>query len=437
MGNEGGDEAVLTLVIFGTLVGFLLLGVPIAISLGLTAVLTFVFLGEGFVLTMVAQRMYSSTTAFTLLAIPFFILAGNLMNTGGITKRVFRFALALVGHLRGGLGHVNVVASMIFSGMSGAAVADAAGLGLVEMEAMTKSGYDRRFSAAITAASSTIGPVVPPSIAFVIYGSITGVSVGKLFLAGCTPGVLMGIALMVAVYFVSRRRNYPKEAMASFKELLSSAKEALLALGTPVIIIGGILGGIFTPTEAAVVASVYALFLGLVVYKELAVRDLPGILWDTLVHTLRVMFIISAAGFFGWLLIHQRIPEQVITGLTELTANRWSLLMIIIFVLLVLGCFLEGIAVLVITIPVFMPLIALYGIDPVQFGVIMILCSMLGLLTPPVGMSLYAVSSISGVSIGPLTREMWPYLLGIFLVLLIMTFFSGFSLWLPNLLMGP
>lgn len=427
----------LTLVIFGTLVGFLLLGVPIAISMGLTAVLTFVFLGEGFVLTMVAQRMYSSTTAFTLLAIPFFILAGNLMNTGGITRRVFRFALALVGHFRGGLGHVNVVASMIFSGMSGAAVADAAGLGLVEMEAMTKSGYDRRFSAAITAASSTIGPVVPPSIAFVIYGSITGVSVGKLFLAGCTPGVLMGIALMVAVYFVSRRRNYPKETMASLKELVSSAKEALLALGTPVIIIGGILGGIFTPTEAAVVASVYALFLGLVVYKELAVRDLPGILWDTLVHTLRVMFIISAAGFFGWLLIHQRIPEQVITGLTALTANRWSLLMIIIFVLLVLGCFLEGIAVLVITIPVFMPLIALYGIDPVQFGVIMILCSMLGLLTPPVGMSLYAVSSISGVSIGPLTREMWPYLLGIFLVLLIMTFFSGFSLWLPNLLMGP
>ena len=427
----------LTLVIFGTLVGFLLLGVPIAISMGLTAVLTFVFLGEGFVLTMVAQRMYSSTTAFTLLAIPFFILAGNLMNTGGITRRVFRFALALVGHLRGGLGHVNVVASMIFSGMSGAAVADAAGLGLVEMEAMSKSGYDRRFSAAITAASSTIGPVVPPSIAFVIYGSITGVSVGKLFLAGCTPGVLMGIALMVAVYFVSRRRNYPKETMASLKELVSSAKEALLALGTPVIIIGGILGGIFTPTEAAVVASVYALFLGLVVYKELAVRDLPGILWDTLVHTLRVMFIISAAGFFGWLLIHQRIPEQVITGLTALTANRWSLLMIIIFVLLVLGCFLEGIAVLVITIPVFMPLIALYGIDPVQFGVIMILCSMLGLLTPPVGMSLYAVSSISGVSIGPLTREMWPYLLGIFLVLLIMTFFSGFSLWLPNLLMGP
>ncbi len=426
----------MTLVIFAMLVGFMFLGVPVAVSMGLTAVLTFVFLGQEFVLTMVAQRMYSSTTAFTLLAIPFFILAGNLMNTGGITRRVFRFALALVGHLRGGLGHVNVVASMIFSGMSGAAVADAAGLGLVEMEAMTKAGYSPRFSAAITAASSTIGPVVPPSIPFVIYGSITGVSVGKLFLAGCTPGVLMGIAMMIGVYFVSRRRNYPKESMASFKELVNSAKEASLALGTPVIIIGGILGGIFTPTEAAVVASVYALFLGLMVYRELTVRDLPRVLWDTLMHTLRVMFIISAAGFFGWLLIHQRIPEQVITGLTALTGSKWGLLMIIIFILLVLGCFLEGIAVLVITIPVFMPLIALYGINDVQFGVIMTLCSMLGLLTPPVGMSLYAVSSISGVSIGPLTREMWPYLLGIFMVLLIMSFFPDFSLWLPNLLMG-
>jgi len=381
--------------------------------------------------------MYSSTTAFTLLAIPFFILAGNLMNTGGITRRVFGFALALVGHLRGGLGHVNVVSSMIFSGMSGAAVADAAGLGMVELEAMTKSGYDRRFSAAITAASSTIGPVVPPSIPFVIYGSITGVSVGKLFLAGCTPGVLMGVAMMVAVYFVSRRRNYPKEAVASFKELISTGKEASLALGTPVIIIGGILGGIFTPTEAAVVASVYALFLGLVIYRELTIQDLPRVLWDTLVHTIRVMFIISAAGFFGWLLIHQRIPDQVITGLTALTSIRWVLLLIIIFILLVLGCFLEGIAVLVITIPVFMPLIERYGIDPVQFGVIMILCSMLGLLTPPVGMSLYAVSSISGVSIGALTREMWPYLLGIFVVLLIMSFIPQMSLWLPSLLMGP
>lgn len=427
----------LTLIIFGTLVGLMMLGVPVAVAMGLTAVFAFIFKGQEFVLTMVAQRMYSSTTAFTLLAIPFFILAGNLMNSGGITQRVFRFALALVGHFRGGLGHVNVVASMIFSGMSGAAVADAAGLGLIEIDAMKKGGYSPRFSAAITAASATIGPVIPPSIPFVIYGSITGVSVGKLFLAGCIPGVLMGIAMMIGVFFVSRARKYPKEPKASLKEMMQSFKEAALALGTPVIIVGGILGGIFTPTEAAVVASVYAIFLGLVVYRELKIKDLPRIFWDTLLHTIRVMFIIAVAGFFGWFIIHQRVPEELINGLTALALDRWGLLLIIIFILLVLGCFLEGIAVLVITIPIFMPLIERYNIDPVHFGVIMTLCSMLGLLTPPVGMCLYAVSSISGVPIGELSVEMWPYLLGIFIVLLIMTFLPGFTLWLPNLLMGP
>ena len=425
----------LTLAIFGALVGLILLGVPIAVSMGLTAVFTFIFLGEGFVLPMLAQRMYSATTGFTLLAIPFFILAGNLMNTGGITHRVFRFALALVGHLRGGLGHVNVVSSMIFSGMSGAAVADAAGLGLVEMEAMTKAGYDREFSAAITAASSTIGPVVPPSIPFVIYGSITGVSVGKLFLAGCLPGLMMGLALMTAVYFISRKRNYPRERRASVKEVWISLRGAALALGMPVLIIGGILGGLFTPTEAAVVASVYAFILGFFVYREITPRDLPEIFWASVLQSVKVLFIIAAAGFFGWLLIHQSIPEQVITGLTALTTLKWALLLIVNSVLLVLGCFLEGIAVLVITIPVFMPLIERFGVDPVQFGVIMILCSMLGLLTPPVGMSLYAVSSISDVPVGRLSRELWPYLLGIFVVLMLITYVPVISLLAPDFFM--
>ena len=427
----------LALVIFATLVGLMLLGVPVAVAMGLTAVLAYIAKGQEFILTMVAQRMYSTTTAFTLLAIPFFILAGNLMNTGGVTQRVFSFALALVGHFRGGLGHVNVVASMIFSGMSGAAVADAAGLGLIEIEAMKKSGYSPRFAAAITAASATIGPVVPPSIPFVIYGSITGVSVGKLFLAGFIPGILMGIAMMIGVYFVSKARGYPREPRASLAQLMRSFKEAVLALGTPVIIIGGILGGLFTPTEAAVVASVYALFLGIIVYREIKIRDLSRIFSDTLLHTIRVMFIISAAGFFGWFIIHQRVPEQLINALTALALGRWGLLLIIILILLVLGCFMEGIAVLVITIPIFMPLIERYNIEPVYFGVIMTLCSMIGLLTPPVGMCLFAVSSISGVPIGPLTQEMWPYLMGIFIVLLIMTFLPGFTLWLPNLLMGP
>jgi C4-dicarboxylate transporter DctM subunit len=425
----------LTLAIFGVLVALIFLGVPIAVAMGLTAVGTFIFLGESFVLPMLAQRMYSATTGFTLLAIPFFILAGNLMNRGGITHRVFRFAQALVGHLQGGLGHVNVVSSMIFSGMSGAAVADAAGLGIVELEAMKKAGYGIRFSAAITAASSTIGPVVPPSIPFVIYGSITGESVGRLFLAGCLPGVMMGLAMMIAVYFVSKRRGFPKGQRSSFKELLISARDSIFALFMPVLIIGGILGGIFTPTEAAVVASIYALLLGLFVYREIKVKDLPDILWETIVQSVKVLFIIASAGFLGWLLIHQRIPQQVITGLTALSSTKWILMLIIIAILLVLGCFLEGIAVLVITIPVFLPLIEQFGVDPIQFGVVMILCSMLGLLTPPVGMSLYAVASISNVQVGGLSKELWPYLLGIFIVLILIAYVPVFSLGIPDMLM--
>ena len=425
-----------TLIIFAALVGLILLGVPVAISMGLTAVITFLVMGQADILTMVAQRMYASTTSFTLLAIPFFILAGNLMNTGGITERIFRFARAMVGHIWGGLGQVNVLASMIFSGMSGAAVADAAGLGMIEMKAMKDNGYEWRFSAAITAASSTIGPVIPPSIPLVIYGFLTEVSVGRLFLAGVIPGALMGLALMVAVYFVSKRRNYPRDARAPIKEILASGKAATLPLLTPAIIVGGILSGQFTPTEASVVACLYALFLGLVVYRSIRVRDLPKIFWETLTHTVRIMFIIATAGFFGWLLILHRIPVEVITGLTTISDSAALVMLIIIFVLLVFGCFLEGIAVLLITIPIFQKIITHYAIDPVQFGVVMTLASMIGLLTPPVGMCLYAVSSITGLSIGELTREMWPYLLGIFIVLLAVAFIPPISLWLPNFFMG-
>jgi len=426
-----------TLVIFSVMIGLVFIGVPVAVSMGLTAALTFVVMGQPEILTMVAQRMYASTTSFTLLAIPFFILAGNLMNTSGITERIFRFARALVGHIWGGLGQVNVIASMIFSGMSGAAVADAAGLGMIEMKAMRDNGYDWKFSAAITTASSTIGPVIPPSIPFVIYGHLTEVSVARLFLAGVLPGALMGLALMIAVYFISKHRRYPRDQRAGLREVLESGRAAVLPLMTPVIIVGGILSGQFTPTEASVVACLYALVLGLLVYRTVRLTDLPAVLWDTLTHTVRIMFIIAAAGFFGWLLILHRIPAQVITGLTTMSTNYVLVMLIIIGVLLLFGCFLEGIAVLLITIPIFQKVITHFTIDPVQFGVVMTLASMIGLLTPPVGMCLYAVSSITGVSIGDLTKEMWPYLLGIFLVLLAVAFIPSISLWLPDLMMGP
>jgi C4-dicarboxylate transporter, DctM subunit len=426
----------LTAEIFLVLVGLIMLGLPIAVSMGLTSVFFFVALGETDVLTMVPARMYSSTTSFTLLAIPFFILTGNLMNAGGITHRLFRFAQNLVGHFRGGLGHVVVVSAMIFAGMTGAAVAEAAALGTVELEGMVKRGFDRKFSAAILASASTIGPVIPPSIPFVIYGSITGTSVGRLFLGGFVPGFLMGIALMLIVYLVSRRRNYPKEPRATFREFMDSAVGALSAIATPIIIIGGMVSGIFTPTEAAVGATVYALILTMFVYREVKFKDLPRILWETLESSVRVLFIISAAGIFGWLLIHQRVPETVITGLMSLSHNPWVVLLIINVILLILGCFMEGICIMLLTIPVFMPMIAKLGIDPVHFGVMMTLNLMVGLLTPPVGMVLYTLASISKVPVWALAHELRWHMVALTVVLFLVTFVPGFVTFVPNLFMG-
>jgi C4-dicarboxylate transporter, DctM subunit len=424
----------LALIIFLVLLVFIFLGAPIAVALGLTSIGIFAILGHGSNLLIFSQRMYSATTGFTLLAIPFFIFAGNLMNTGGITNRIFRFAKSLVGHKWGGLGQVNVIASLIFSGMSGAAVADAAGLGMIEIKAMTDNGYDKEFSAAITAASSTIGPVVPPSIPFVIYGTMTGVSVASLFMAGFVPGFLMALSMIIVVYIISKKRNYPRYPKAVISEKWISFKEAFLSLLTPIIIIGGILSGQFTPTEAAVVACVYALVLSVFIYKEIKIKDLLGIIKNTILHTIKVMFIIAAAGFFGWFLTYLRLPQMVIQGLTSITSNPVVLLLIIIAILIIIGCFLEGIAVLLITIPVFMPIVAAIGMDPIQFGVVMILASMIGLLTPPVGMCLYAVASISNVKIFRLSKEVLPYIVGIFIVLLAIAFIPALSLWLPNLL---
>jgi C4-dicarboxylate transporter DctM subunit len=426
----------MTAAIFGVLVFFIMIGLPIAVSMGLTAVIFFVALGETDVLCMIPARMYSGTTSFTLLAIPFFILTGNLMNAGGITNRLFRFAQNLVGHLKGGLGHVIVVSAMIFAGMTGAAVAEAAAIGTVGLEGMTKRGFDRKFCTAIIASASTIGPVIPPSIPLVIYGSITGTSVGRLFLGGFIPGFLMGIALMVIVYVASGRRNYPRERRATFQELLSSILGALSAVFTPVIIIGGMVSGIFTPTEASVGATVYALILTMFIYKEVKFKDLPRILWETLESSVRVLFIISAAGIFGWLLIHQRVPETVIKGLLSLSGNPWVVLLIINIILLILGCFMEGISVLLLTIPVFVPVITKLGIDPVHFGLIMTLNSMIGLLTPPVGMVLYTMSSIGKIPLWDLAHELRWHMVALAVVLGLITYLPGFATWLPNLLMG-
>jgi tripartite ATP-independent transporter DctM subunit len=425
-----------TLAIFSLLIALMVLGLPVAVAMGLTSVVTLVAIGQADILSVIGQRMYSSTTAFPLLAIPFFILAGNLMNTCGMTVRIFRFAHSLVGHFKGGLGQVNVLGSMVFAGMSGSALADAMGLGSIEVKAMVKAGYQPRFAAAVAAASATIGPVIPPSVPLVIYGSMTGVSVGALFLGGILPGVLMGMAMMATVYVIAAKRNYPRETRATRREVVRSLVDGLAAIATPALIMGGILSGLFTPTEASVVACLYALFLGMVVYREMSWSDLPRILWETVQQTAQVMFIVAAAGLFGWLLIYLRVPDALIAWLTTLSESPLVVLVIINMILLLLGCFMEGIAIMLLTIPIFAPIISQLGIDPVHFGVLMTLNLMLGMLTPPVGMVLYAMSSVARVPMMELSRELVPFLVGLAIVLAMITVLPAMVTWLPGLIMG-
>lgn len=420
------------LIVCVLLVGLMVLGVPVAAAMGITSMGVFAALGQGAFLPVMAQRIYVGTTSFTMLAIPFFLLAGNLMNMGGITDRIFKFAQAVCGHWPGGLAQVNIFSSVIFSGMSGAAVADAAGLGVIEMKAMDDAGFDHTFSAGITAASSTIGPVIPPSIPMVVYASITGVSVGKLFMAGFLPGFMMAIAMAISVYFISKKRHYPVEPKMPMRVRWKAFLGAIPSLFTIVIIIGGIWGGFFTPTEAAVVACFYAVILG-IIYHALTWKSFKEVLYTSIIQSCKTLFIIAVANFLAYFLMHQKIPDAIINSMTSITQNPAILMLIIIFILLVLGCFIEGTAVILIATPIFMPIVNRIGMDPVQFGIIMVLASMIGLLTPPVGMSLYAVSSICGVNIVDLSKAVLPYVVGIFLVLLLCTFVPGLSLWLPSL----
>ena len=425
----------LTILIFAILLVLILLNLPIVVAIALTAVAFFVGLGQGGFLAMLPQRMYSGTTGFVLLAVPFFILAGNLMNTGGITNRIFRFAKALVGHVPGGLGQVSVLSSMIFSGMSGSAVADAAGLGQIQHKAMVDNGYKPAISASIVASASTIGPVIPPSIPFVLYGALTGVSVARLFMAGLLPGIIMGLAMMIVLAVMAKPRGFPRSERARLNELWKSLKSACLPLLAPIIIIGGILSGIFTPTEASVVVCVYAAILGFA-YKDLKMKDLPEIFWKSIKQSAGLLFIMAAANFFGWMVMYQSIPDNIIGNLATMSASSSGVVWMIIAIVLVLGCFLEGNAIFFITIPVFLPIATQYGLDLVNFGVVMTLLIMVGNLTPPVGMCIFAVSSFSKIGVWELAKECWPYILGVLVVAILIAFVPEISTWLPNLLMG-
>ncbi len=411
------------------------IGVPIAVSLGMSTIAAILITGQYSILSIV-HRMASGVDSYILMAIPFFILAGQLMNTGGITRKIFRFATALVGRVPGGLGHANIVASIIFSGMSGSAVADAGGLGQVEMQAMTAEGYDAEFSAAVTTASATIGPIIPPSIPMIVYGAAAEVSVGALFLGGFIPGLLLGLASMAIVLVFSLKRKYPRSDKFSIREVAVSFKESFLSLLTPVIIIGGILGGIFTPTEAAVVAAVYAFILGVVVYREISFSDLKKILIDTVVTSATVIFIISAATAFAWVIAMEGIPQAVTDWLLSITTNKYLILLLLNIVFLILGMFMESLSILLITVPFLMPLVNAIGINPVHLGVVIVLNLMIGLSTPPVGMSLFVSSKIANVPLEKLYKEIMPFLIPLIGVLLIITYFPATVMWLPKIVLG-
>jgi tripartite ATP-independent transporter DctM subunit len=410
------------------------LAVPVAWSMAIAAAMYMAF-GPQIPLQGLVQRMIGGIDTFPLLAIPFFILAGNLMNTGGITDRLVRFARALVGHIRGGLAHVVVVTNMIMAGMSGSGVADAAGSGTILIPAMRTAGYTVPFAASIVAAAGTIGPIIPPSIPFVLYGSIASVSIGRLLLGGAIPGILMGLSLMGFIYVIAKRRRYPSETRASWREMLGALLHAIPPLGMPAIILGGIIGGVMTPTEAAAAGAAYAFILGFFVYHEIAWAQLPGIITESVIGTASIVIIMSAAQPFSWVLTYELAPQKVLALVENAHLAQWQLFLLLNVAMLVLGCFMEGLAVMIMAIPVLMPLLEHAGIDPVHFGVVFVLNIMIGAITPPVGTIMYVVCALSKITIGAFSREVWVFVLALVVALLLVTYIPWLALWLPNLVL--
>jgi len=410
------------------------IAIPVAWSMAVASIV-YMLVGPKIPLQAVVQRMIGGIDTFPLLAIPFFILAGNLMNTGGVTTRLVAFSKALVGHIRGGLAHVVVVTNMIMAGMSGSGIADAAGSGTVMIPAMRQAGYGVPFAAAVVGAAGTIGPIIPPSIPFVIYGSLANTSIGRLLLAGAVPGVLMGLLLMTYVYFIAERRDYPAERRASRSELWHTTLHAIPPMGMPVIILGGIIAGVMTPTEAAAAGAAYAFVLGFFVYKELTIRDLGKIITESVAGTAAVSIIISAAQPMGWILTYEQAPMKVLALFQDAALSKAMLLLVINVIMLILGCFLEGLAVMVMAVPVLMPLLRQAGIDPLHFGVLFVLNIMIGTITPPVGTIMYVVCALGKISIGEFAREVWPLIVTLVICLFLVTYIPILSTWLPDLVM--
>lgn len=422
------------LVFIAVLVFLFLAGVPVAFSLGITSVIL-MYLGWGSLrLGSIPQMMVAGVNTFTILAVPLFLLAGKLMNVGGVTKRLFRFAQILVGFLPGGLGHVVVASNVIFAGMSGTAVSDATGLGPIVIQAMKQSGFDTEFSCAVMAAASTIGPIIPPSLPMVIYGMMASASVGALFVGGILPGLLMAAIMMCVVGFYAIKNHYPRDPFPSAREFFEGLKGGFLPSLTPVIIIGGIYSGFFTPTEAAVVVVLYAFFLSTVVYREMTWPKLHQVLRETVRDSAAIGLILATATLYGNVIIRAQIPQMVLQALTTSIHSPLMMLLILNVFLLIVGCFMETISAITILMPIILPLLQQTGINPIHFGIVMVLNLMIGVLTPPFGLVLFVMSRIGGLSLDRLTRALLPWIGALLLALTLVTLFPEITLFLPRLL---
>ena len=421
--------------IFAAVLVLMLLGVTTAVTMGFASVATFLLAGgDAARLFLVPQRMFAQVSGITLMSIPFFLLMGNLMSVGGISRSLFGFGRVCLGHRWGGLSNAAIVACVIMAAMSGSAAACAAGIGMIAINEMTKAGYDRAFSCATIAAGGALGPIIPPSITLILYAGLTQTSVNSLFAAGAVPGLMLGLMFMMWSSWISKKNGYAKTDPAPWKERWQAFKDAFFALMTPVIVIGGMFAGLFTATEAAAVASLYVMVLGLFVFKTLHWKDFPRIFWTTAEQTAKVMFVIATAGFFQYVLLYTRIPQQAIAFITTSFTSVVPVLLIIIAVLVLMGCFMEGTAILLITVPIFVPLAKTFHYDVVQLGIVMCISLAVGVLTPPVGLNLYVMSSITGEKVMAVAKASIGYVLLMIAAALLVAFVPGLSLGLANLI---
>lgn len=427
------DMSLAIWILFGTFVLLIALRVPVSITLAISSILTALYLNIP--LLVIAQRMIKGIESFSLLAIPFFIISGEIMGAGGISRQLINFSNVFVGRFRGGLAQINVLTSMMFGGISGSAVADVSSEGTWMIPAMKEKGYDEDFSVAVTVASSCQGIVIPPSHNMIIYSTAAGgLSVGALFVAGVVPGILLGLAQMVVCLILARKRNYPKEDKISFKQGLSLVGHAIPGLMTIVIIMGGVLSGIFTATESAAIAAIYAFFITFFFYREIPIRAMKGILYNSFKTLAMVMSLIATASAFGYLMAYLRVPSMVTNGLLSISDNKYVILLLINLMLLFLGCVMDMAPIIIIVTPILVPVIEAIGVSPVHFGIIMVLNLAIGLCTPPVGSALFVGCSIGKISIEKVTKALVPFYLCMVIVLMLVTYIPDIAMFLPSLL---